>query len=109
MTHGLDMSVEVSVLGVAADGANDHGADAHVEARGDESIDDRLGRLAPADAQAGREDLAEGADLDDAAATGEREKRRRLVDIEAELSIGVVLDDHDAGGGADFEEPVAAL
>ena len=62
----------------------------------------------PADAQAGREGLAERAEVEDVVLAAARADRRRRRPVEAEQAVGVVLEHQQAGALADREHLVAA-
>ena len=87
----------------------DEGRGAVVEAGEDEAANHLGRRHRPAEPQAGRDRLRRGADVEHAAAPGEREQRGRRRAVEVEPRVGVVLDDQQVVLLGDAQQLLAAL
>ena len=107
--HRFDVRVEVAAHHVFVQHPMQQRAVAHVEAGRQQRVDPLGAGLHPADPQARRDHLGEGADGEDAIAEAEFRERRRRWPIEVELRIGVVLHDEDAAPGGDIEQVDAPL
>ena len=108
--EGLDLAVPVVVAQVVGDRhlahhrrAQDRGLEGQDQLRAD-----RVRRVRPADAEAGGKHLREGTQVDDALGAVRGDGRQGIV-VEAEQTVGVVLDDQDVLAQADLGDDRAAF
>ena len=85
------------------------GAVAHVEAAGQQQLDEGRFGLQPADAESGGDHLRERARQQHAATAGDGRERGRALGREEEFVVGRVLEDVDALAGGQVDEVDAAL